>query len=312
MAINNEWNIGDVLMTLGTGGMYGAAKLAAPSVYNLKAQFEAEKARMLGDVGTEQHQQQYQSAQEYIHDRLANEAEGPVSPQGVDKAMVTRPDVAGAAFMQQPQFAQMGASMLQSARGAMKPNQFGGFNSMQDRIKFIADQSKTAATAMQPYRSALTMYDKTAAMVNAVGGIENMTGAQDQALVKFAQKMILDSEAVMSDDQRTALDNSGIPNKLEAWAKQAFTEEGAGLGTGARESIINMMSQLRGSTMQNLEHERVRFETIAAEGRIDPRKIFQRRKFGPTINPRAKKTQKRTGPPAGAAPFTGQIIRDAD
>lgn len=308
--MENNWNIGDVLMTLGTGGMYGAMKLAAPSVYGLKAQFEAEKARKLGQVDTEQHQQQMGQVQDYIHGRLADEAEGPLPQGAIEQAMVERPGMAGAAMLQQPKFAQLGANMLQQARGAMKPNQFGGFNTMQDRIKFIADQSKQASTAMQPYRSALTMYDKTASMVNAVGGIENMTGAQDQALVKFAQKMILDSEAVMSDDQRTALQNSGMYNQMEAWAKQAFSKEGAGLGTGAREAIIQMMSQLRGSTMQNLEHERVRFETIAREGRIDPTKIFQRRKFGGTIQTRP--TKKKTGPPTGAAPYTGQIIRDAD
>lgn len=291
----SDWGGGDILLTLLTGGLYGAAKLAAPSVYDMKSTYEAEKARKLGRVQMDQQREQFGG----IMDRLRPES---IPYQDVPTAIQHNPALRSKFAMEMlgsPALSNTGGQLLSNIwnnQAAMQQRQsMGGYADLNQRTSQLRQLAGDANKRLAPHREVLSSYSKLRSIYERAGGnFNNLSGADDQAAIKFVQKMILPNEAVMSDDQIQAVKNSGLWSQVDTWKQWLTENKGAGLGADARYQLYKLAETLRGQATQELDWERQSIDTLGASANIDPAEIYQRRDYGGAID--IKKPVKQPNP----------------
>jgi len=275
-----EFGIGDVLMTAASGGLWPVAKYGRIALDDMRAERAAmtrQKKRqgimdaMLGI--------QNEIAGVQGQDFFTQAAANPALQQQFAARMGTvegyNPSLLGQLMMQQNDL------------GAVKAQRegLGGYQNLKAKIDTQSKLSKDAASEFAPMRASLSSYENLRNIfTKAKGDFENISGADDQAIIKLVQKMILPNEAVMSDDQLTAVKNSGAWSQLEAYKEWLTNNKGAGLGKAARRNLFELANTLRQEQMERLRFARGRHDVLARSAQFEPGDIYQTRQWGNAIS----------------------------
>jgi len=161
-----------------------------------------------------------------------------------------------------------------------------------------------AMKELQPYRESVEIFDGVQNTINARGGFNNMTKADDIQLMKGYAKMLLPREAVMSDDlnviaQTDSLDSvvRGLMNKVNM---------GVALTAPERRQIYDSLYGLGQQRVQNYQQTRQDYEDRSARMGLNPADVLR---TGMAVDMQ-NMSQQYPGRKAGPAPLPPDQIPD--
>ena len=139
-----------------------------------------------------------------------------------------------------------------------------------DRAQKLAGR---ADKVLMPIRDALSMYNTTQNMIINTGGFSEMSGADDEALIKAYAKMVLPKEAVMTDDAGRIVMSDNFDSFIRG-LKEKFNVKGQ-LSWQERKSIFDSMTRQAQGKMAEYSAGRQDFERFAQNAMVNPADVLR-------------------------------------
>ena len=126
---------------------------------------------------------------------------------------------------------------------------------------------------LAPIRDALGMYNTTQQSIINAGGFTEMSGADDEALIKSYAKMVLPKEAVMTDDAGRIVMSDNFDSFIRGM-KEKFNIKG-NLSWEERKSIFDSMTRLAQGKMSEYSAGRQDFERFSVNAMVNPADVLR-------------------------------------
>ena len=130
-----------------------------------------------------------------------------------------------------------------------------------------------ADKVLAPIRDALGMFNTAQNMIIDAGGFANMSGADDEALIKSYAKMVLPKEAVMTDDAGRIVMSDNFDSFIRG-LKEKFNVKGQ-LSWEERKSIYESMMRQAQGKMAEYNAGRQDFERFSHQAMVNPDDVLR-------------------------------------